>query len=176
MFHDSCFMRALTLRARAHACVMLCRCAPKAGSRREVQSWLQVGTLRIGVYRHHILQKKSSYNATLLTWANASGQCLGRPQSSCLSMNKRSDVGCWMCMHICACLVGVPAYLRTRAPVLTAPVHIASHASSGPHTAAGWHRRPLRRWPISGYPACPRDGPAGLSRVPRASADWESRI
>ena len=80
-----------------------------------------------------------------------------------------------MRIHSLACLVEVPAYLRTRAPVLTAPVHIACHASfgAGRIPPPGWHRRPPRRWPISGYPACPWDGPAGLCPVPRASADWE---
>ena len=36
-----------------------------------------------------------------------------------------------MRIHSLVCLVEVPAYLRTRAPVLTALVHIACHASFG---------------------------------------------
>ena len=42
-----------------------------------------------------------------------------------------------MRIHSLVCLVEVPAYLRTRAPVLSAPVHFACHASLG----AAYRRR-----------------------------------
>lgn len=88
-----------------------------------------------------------------------------------------------MRIHSLVCLVEVPAYLRTRAPVLTAPVHIACHASfgaayrrrggTGDPRAAGRSRAipHVRGMGQLGYVRCPVQVPIGSPKHAHSHAE-----
>ena len=134
MFHDSCFMRALILRAHAHACVMLCRCARFQVPAKGCFEGIPVTN---GVCRRQFSQK---LRGEMRVRARPSylGQCL----LGGLILNKsQCSIDCILCA-ICASMV-LCAWLGCRP--MPEPVHrcflhrCTLHAMplSGPHTAAG---------------------------------------
>ena len=175
MHHVSCLVYTLTLHARAHAgmsCVQVRtrRHAASEASRRKVAGRFCSKMASIDA---------SSSRGCLVQVARAIGIPIQANASSeawlSIEFNKIWVRCCVQNAHLRLCALGWGAGPSPN-PCTGANctgAHCMPCLLRGRIPPPGWHRRPPRRWSISGYPACPWDGPAGLCPVPRASADWE---